>query len=215
MCKNYFCTFAHLSKSDVHEVSLYIEQPVIEFYIQVKTVLLNKMLEVKVIKCDNPLYQQVLHLRNEVLRKPIGLSLFDEDLSQEVNQVIIAATANNDNKNSSDSDSQISQTVVGCVLLQLDEGDSSKKTFKLRQMTTHTDYHGKGIGRKLVEFAEKFSLSQGKDRIILNGRKVAVGFYNKMGFQVISDEFILSGIPHFKMEKYLSDKQCIVDYPPN
>ena len=61
--------------------------------------------------------------------------------------------------------------------------------------------HGKGIGRELMER----SLLQIKNeriynRIILHAQKHAIGFYEKFGFKVISDEFLEEGVIHVTME---------------
>ena len=61
--------------------------------------------------------------------------------------------------------------------------------------------HGKGIGRELMER----SLLQIKNeriynRIILRAQKHAIGFYEKFGFKVISDEFLEEGVIHVTME---------------
>lgn len=61
--------------------------------------------------------------------------------------------------------------------------------------------HGIGIGKKL--FSE--SLTEIKKRmpstkIIMDAQKYAIGFYEKFGFKVVSDEFLEEGIIHVKME---------------
>ena len=61
--------------------------------------------------------------------------------------------------------------------------------------------HGSGVGRKLMEeslvkIKEVFSC----EKICINAQKHAVGFYEKFGFKVTSDEFSEEGIPHIAME---------------
>lgn len=61
--------------------------------------------------------------------------------------------------------------------------------------------HGSGIGRKLMEeslvkIKEVFCC----EKICINAQKHAVGFYEKFGFKVTSDEFLEEGIPHISME---------------
>ena len=60
--------------------------------------------------------------------------------------------------------------------------------------------HKMGLGRKLMENA----LSYIKDNISYNyiyidAQVQAIGYYEKFGFRVISDEFLDEGIPHKKM----------------
>ena len=62
--------------------------------------------------------------------------------------------------------------------------------------------HGKGTGRKLIENCiDEIKKSYLAEKIVLNAQKDAVGFYLKMGFKVVSDEFVEAGVPHFAMER--------------
>lgn len=79
--------------------------------------------------------------------------------------------------------------------------DDSQETVRIGRVLTIN--HGMGIGRDLI----KQSLSAIKERmhckkIILDAQKHAVGFYEKCGFEIVSDEFLEAGIPHVVMEKY-------------
>ena len=49
------------------------------------------MIELKLIQNDDDLYADFLELRNQVLRLPIGLNLYNEDLNKEKNQIKIVA----------------------------------------------------------------------------------------------------------------------------
>ena len=61
--------------------------------------------------------------------------------------------------------------------------------------------HGKGLGRKLMESClTEIKKVLNCKKVILNAQKDAVGYYKKMGFMVVSDEFIEEGIPHYAME---------------
>lgn len=64
--------------------------------------------------------------------------------------------------------------------------------------------HGIGLGRELMTE----SIKAIKDRtqchkICMDAQKHAVGFYEKLGFQVVSDEFLEEGIVHVAMERAL------------
>ena len=61
--------------------------------------------------------------------------------------------------------------------------------------------HGMGLGRKLME-ASILDLKEnlGCKKICLHSQKQAVGFYEKLGFQITSEEFLEEGIPHVTME---------------
>ena len=61
--------------------------------------------------------------------------------------------------------------------------------------------HGNGIGRELMEksitaIKEKMKCK----KIIMDAQKHAVGFYEKFGFQVVSDDFLEEGVVHAVME---------------
>ena len=61
--------------------------------------------------------------------------------------------------------------------------------------------HGKGLGRKILEEGIK-AIAEKTDaiKIFAEAQKRATGFYEKVGFKVISDEFLEDGIPHVEME---------------
>src|SRR5882762_3369642 len=71
------------------------------------------------------------------------------------------------------------------------------KAYQLRGMATIEKYRGKGIGNQLVNFAMVYLRGQKINYVWCNARKKALGFYQHLGFEVISDEFEVHGIgPH-------------------
>jgi ribosomal protein S18 acetylase RimI-like enzyme len=67
------------------------------------------------------------------------------------------------------------------------------------------DHAGKGQGAAIIKFASNELSSQNASYIWCNARKIAIGFYKKLGFEIISDEFDIPGIgPHFNMIKLLT-----------
>lgn len=75
---------------------------------------------------------------------------------------------------------------------------------RLRGMATDPEFAGKGYGAELINFAVEELRSKNASYIWCNARKIAVGFYDKLGFTIISDEFDVPGIgPHFNMIKQL------------
>lgn len=130
-------------------------------------------------------YQQVFDLREDVLRRPLGLSLHDEDLSAEVNDHILAATINTN--------------VVACLILT----PISEATLQLRQMAVAENVQGNQVGRRLVDFAEDYARNEQYSKIILHARMVAKGFYEKMGYKQVGSIFEEVGVPHIVMEKRL------------
>ena len=60
--------------------------------------------------------------------------------------------------------------------------------------------HKMGLGRRLLEEALPRILSHfGKNEIHVDAQSHAVGFYERMGFVVTSEEFLEEGIPHKAM----------------
>lgn len=130
-------------------------------------------------------YQQMVKLRDDLLRKPLGLTFTEDELEREKENMLIAAFDDDD--------------LLGCCMLV--EGEPG--TVRLRQMAVLNDLQGKGIGRALMNFAENLARDRGFARISMHARKNVVGFYEKMGYKVVGDEFTEITIPHFKMEKKL------------
>ncbi|WP_394172677.1 GNAT family N-acetyltransferase [Guptibacillus hwajinpoensis] len=74
---------------------------------------------------------------------------------------------------------------------------------KVERICVLSSYRKTGLGQELMntieEQAEKLKLSKMK----LNAQLSAVGFYNKLGYETVSGEFIDAGIPHVTMTKEL------------
>jgi N-acetylglutamate synthase-like GNAT family acetyltransferase len=135
---------------------------------------------------QHPYYSQVYDLREEVLRKPIGLSLEDEDLSTEELDTTLVALH--------------SGKVIGCLMLH---AMNDPAVMRLRQMAVSPSWQGKGIGRRLIMAAEERLRQKQIGRIILYARVTVTGFYGKLGYTVASDTFTEVGIPHIVMVKQL------------
>ena len=52
-------------------------------------------------------------------------------------------------------------------------------------------------------FAENLARDRGYNKISMHARKNATGFYEKVGYKVVGDEFVEVTIPHYNMEKEL------------
>ena len=80
--------------------------------------------------------------------------------------------------------------------------EKGKGGFRLRGMATDPEFLGKGCGSELIKFAINELRSVNASYIWCDARSAAVEFYKKQGFELISDEFEISGIGmHFKMIK--------------
>lgn len=64
------------------------------------------------------------------------------------------------------------------------------------------EYRNQGIGRKLLEFIEKFVLDNyGHTKIGLSSQKRAIPFYSACGYQSVGDFYLDEDYPHIFMEK--------------
>jgi GNAT superfamily N-acetyltransferase len=130
-------------------------------------------------------YRQMVKLRDDILRKPLGLGFSPQELENEKDNMLIGAFEDED--------------MLGCCMLVEENTD----TVRLRQMAVLNDLQGKGIGRALMNFAENLARDRGYKTLSMHARKNAIGFYEKMGYKIASDEFTEVTIPHFVMEKRL------------
>jgi GNAT superfamily N-acetyltransferase len=130
-------------------------------------------------------YRQMVKLRDDVLRKPLGLGFTPEELEEEKGNMLIGAFEEDD--------------ILACCMLV----EENPTTVRLRQMAVLNDLQGKGIGRALMTFAENIARDRGYKILSMHARKNATGFYEKMGYRVVGNEFTEVTIPHYLMEKKL------------
>lgn len=75
---------------------------------------------------------------------------------------------------------------------------------KAERVCVLKDNRNSGSGRLLMAAMESFAAKKGLPAIILNAQSHAIGFYEKLGYSIISEEFIEAGIPHQTMKKDLA-----------
>jgi ribosomal protein S18 acetylase RimI-like enzyme len=61
----------------------------------------------------------------------------------------------------------------------------------------------RGIGRVIMNFAENVARDKGYKVLHMHARKSAVGFYQKLGYEIVGEEFEEVTIPHYEMQKAL------------
>ena len=76
--------------------------------------------------------------------------------------------------------------------------DEEKRIVQMGRVLTLE--HGKGLGGKLLregiaQVREKMNLAA----IYIEAQSYAIGYYEKVGFEVCSEEFLEDGIPHVQM----------------
>ena len=139
----------------------------------------------KLIDYGSPEYQQMVQLRNDILRKPLGLVFEKEELEKEAEDILIGAFEDD-------------RLLGCCMLIETEPG-----TVRLRQMAVPKNLQGKGVGRALMQFAENIARDRGYKKITMHARKTATGFYEKLGYAVSGGEFVEVTLPHVVMEKRL------------
>ncbi|MCL6632485.1 MAG: GNAT family N-acetyltransferase [Alicyclobacillus herbarius] len=79
------------------------------------------------------------------------------------------------------------------------------ETGKVQRVAVRKAARGGGYGRIVMEAAEAVARQLGCARVVLDAQCQAQGFYERLGYRVVSPEkFLDAGIWHVRMEKELS-----------
>lgn len=142
----------------------------------------GKRMTVRCLAYGSQAYRAELELRDEVLRRPLGLSIWDDCREGEGEEIHLGAFAG--------------EALIGTLILTPGEG-----LWRMRQVAVRPGRQGKGVGRKLAEFGEALAREWGARGIYLHARETARGFYERCGYRAVGEEFLERGIPHVEMEK--------------
>jgi predicted GNAT family N-acyltransferase len=85
---------------------------------------------------------------------------------------------------------------VGCARLRA-YGEAAK----LERVAVLAEQRGLGLGRALMEAAERAALEMGRTRLVLHAQTAVIPFYERLGWRALGPEFSEAGIPHRRMEK--------------
>lgn len=130
-------------------------------------------------------YMDLIKLREEVLRRPLGLTYTNADLAAEADQLHFVGYVDCD--------------PVTCAVLQW----TALGIAKMRQVAIRPNMQRQGLGRRLVKVFEEEAKQRGAHQIMLHARQTAVAFYLRLGYEAIGDPFEEIGIPHQLMHKLL------------
>ena len=101
--------------------------------------------------------------------------------------------------------------IIGCLRIYGKEAG----VVQIGRVAVIESLRGTGIGRMMMRQAISYVTENSTDeKIYLEAQTYAIGFYEKLGFKVISDEFLDEGIPHKGMElliERVSGIQCADD----
>lgn len=72
---------------------------------------------------------------------------------------------------------------------------------KVERICVLSEYRGTGAGKAIMEKIESYAKNEGFKRLKLNAQTHAIPFYSKLGYEIVSEEFLDAGIPHKTMIK--------------
>ncbi len=142
-------------------------------------------MEIKAPQTDSE-WKAYYALRFNVLREPWNQPLGSEVLADE-DQAIHAIAAENGE-------------VLGVARMH----ESSPKQGQVRCVAIATAAQGKGIGKAIMAYLEDQAKTKGWTEIVLEARENAVPFYERIGYTIIAESYLLFGeIQHYRMSKTL------------
>jgi N-acetylglutamate synthase-like GNAT family acetyltransferase len=126
-------------------------------------------------------------LRFNVLREPWNQPLGSEVLADEDQAIHAIAVEDN--------------VVLGVARMH----ESAEKQGQVRCVATATAAQGKGIGKAIMAYLEEQAKTKGWTEIVLEARENAVPFYQRIGYTIIAESYLLFGeIQHYRMKKALN-----------
>lgn len=142
-------------------------------------------LQCRSIKYGTPEYAATVALRDQVLRKPLGLLFNDGQLNEESLDHHLACYRD--------------ARLVACLVLSL----RTSTMIRMRQVAVAPDCQRQRIGSALIRFAEKFAWELGYTEIMAHARESALPFYLKLGYEPVGPRFTEVGISHVEVNKRL------------
>jgi ribosomal protein S18 acetylase RimI-like enzyme len=136
--------------------------------------------------------QETLAIRQTVLRpgKPIDSCIFDGD---DLDSTFHIGIYEGDNLAGILSGFEVSSSLF-----------TETRQFQLRGMAVLEAYQKKGLGDQLMQYAEALIKQRDGTIIWFNARKIAVGFYSKMNYNIIGEPFEIGDIGiHYVMYRRL------------
>ncbi|MGM0166083.1 hypothetical protein IGI39_001040 [Enterococcus sp. AZ135] len=123
-------------------------------------------------KWNSTLYCEALTLRNKELKASSG------------KQFLLKAPRDERN------DLHLIVKQEGCVVGTLLLHPISEKCVQIKQVAVDSLYQGEGLGKNLLIYAEQVARRFGFHFVFLTGRHQAWGFYEKLGYQPITDDYV-------------------------
>lgn len=146
-------------------------------------------------------FKQYYHLRWKMLRAPWGQAEGTEkDAIEDQCFHLIATNSRSDSLNHASTNKIDGVKVIGVARLQFNSAIEAQ----IRYMTVDRSFVHNGIGRELVNAIEQRAIQTSHKKIVLDARESAVGFYQKLGYQITEKSYLLFDlIQHYRMIKTL------------
>ena len=125
---------------------------------------------------DSDTYREAVQWRETVLREPLGLAWTARDFEAEEVSYHLGAFRGG--------------RLVGTLILRPREAG----VLQMRQVAVAPEAQGHGVGAALVRYGEAYAATRGYTTITAHARMAVVGFYRKLGYQVVGEPFVEVGI---------------------
>ncbi len=142
-------------------------------------------MEIRRVRYGSEQYDEIMRLRDRVMRKPLGHRIEEEDFSWEKDAVTLGAYENG--------------VLVGSGVLSHKEN-----LYKVQYLCVEIPLQGRGIGGAILRELEKLALENNADKMWMEARVSAQKFYEKAGYTVVdSESYLIDAAPvaHVIMEK--------------
>lgn len=139
-------------------------------------------MELREIKWGSIEYKAAIDLRDRTLRIPLGMSIFDDPLSEEKTYIHLAVFI------------EENLFVATCQFKPIDN-----QTVLMKQVAVEPEFQGLHVGSFMFEQAKNLLKEKGYTKIDVHARHSALGFYQKLGFIEEGEPFIEVGIKHHLM----------------
>jgi predicted GNAT family N-acyltransferase len=130
-------------------------------------------------------YERAVALRNDILRKPLGMAFSPEELEQEKDKMHVAGFMGG---------------AVCATAMLVPQGTACR----MQRVAVKAGLQSQGIGGQLLKFCEAQARRQGFSEIYCHARHTAMNFYLKHQFIPEGEPFDEIGIPHLRMRKRLA-----------
>lgn len=132
------------------------------------------------VKWQSEDYKDALKLRDQLLRIPLGMSIYDDPLDKEVEDIHFVYK---------------DKEVLGTCFYRIIDHE----TMQMKQVTVKSDMQHQHIGKQLFLGSLVYLKAMGIRKIEVHARAVALGFYQKLGFIIEGEPFEEVGMKHYSM----------------